>query len=82
MWLGVALGLLALGLGSCRGPTRHTYRVTDEQLQQMGQLAGIPPCPQGPTIVAAVKRAGRGGVVHVACPGAGKGLPRPPSRGR
>lgn len=56
---------------TCRDASRQTYRVSEEQLIQMGQIAGIKPCPDGPTIVAAVKRAKDGGVVHVECPLAG-----------
>ena len=66
----LGLGLLSGALLTCRGgTTRQTYHVTAEQLHQMGQIAGIAPCPQGPTIIAAVTRSKGGGMVHVECPG-------------
>lgn len=68
--VGSMVGVLTLALLACGSPkTRHTYHVTEEQLHKMGEIAHIPPCPAGPTIVAAVKRKGGGGLVHVECPG-------------
>lgn len=68
MWWLVLCGL-ALTLNGCgTGRATQTYHVTAEQLAQMGQIAGVPPCPQGPTLVTAVKRQGGGGVMVVQCP--------------
>lgn len=64
----LGLWLLSGALLTCRTPARQTYRVTEEQLHRMGEIAGIKPCAQGPTIIAAVKRAKDGGLVHVECP--------------
>jgi hypothetical protein len=69
-WTLVTLGLLgSLLLSGCSRTARHTYHVTEAQLDQMRAIAGITPCPHGPTIFAGMKRAAGGGLVHIECPG-------------
>jgi hypothetical protein len=68
MWWFVLAGLVLLVFcEGCGGSPVQTYRVTHEQMQQMGKIAGIKPCTEGTAIVSGVKRAGSGGIVRVRC---------------
>lgn len=72
--MGFAASLITLGclgsllLGGCSRTARHTYHVTESQLEQMRAIAGITSCQHGPTIFAGMKRAEGGGLVHIECP--------------